>query len=375
MILPIALGFTRVDSDELDVLEGFVTKLKLGGIMYQSRNNLKSMIAENSFLFCFAFALSHSILGCTSSDAITGSSKKVQGPQPTGGSALQSDEDDAEDDRIDEPQMISGAFLTCTRVPQTEITAQDPADTEPVGCTIRAADRKQFNTSDQEKIQIVTKHKFAEVTKPLPSRRSAQGSRWNVIAFLPTAQLYTGELIVEVSLKSKPPLMVLPFALSNLQASTVKESEEIKQASTENPDAGPGPKSEPPPAPEIFSLGGDNIQPSHVWSLGLIRLDTYAFFPSKLCQSDGTVKRTADGEPIKSTEPTMSQPKCFGSLTNSETLPPRNQQVVSSSNCMFIHDGNNIYIFDSNRIQSDPDKYSVRNLSDLAISKPRCFGR
>jgi hypothetical protein len=347
--------------------------------MNKSRNNLQSKIEANSYLFYLGVAFSYSILGCTNSDVIKGNSKKDQSSQPPSASALQSDEDDTEDERIDEPQMIAGAFLTCSRMPQTEVTAQDPEDTEPVGCAIRAADRKQFNTWDQQKIQIVSKHKSAGGTKPIPSRRGAKGSRWNVIAFLPSVQLYTGELVVEVSLNNNPPLLALPFALSNLQASTMKEIEEVKKETSAEQNAGqipasPNPGEPPPKGPEFFSLGKEDIRPSHVLRLdkpdGVIRF----FYPSKFCESNGTIRSDVDGQPIKTPEPTMSQPGCFGSFSNKEDISIGKRQVVSASNCMFIQDSYNIYIFDSLRVQSDPNKYSVNSLSNLVITKPICGG-
>lgn len=303
-------------------------------------------------------------------------------------------EAEKEDQTAEEPQMVSGAFLTCARISATGEVAGETANLEALGCGLRSRANKKIMISDN---QIAIKHMKGAQAIGIVSRRAPAESPWHVIVFLPPESLFIGRLAFDVAptLKSGQ-RRSFEFNLEGLQEATVKAmKEEASAATSPQPETPPTAASTPegvPPVTEIAALGSD-VKPSHIWSSDTVYMVSDDFYPSMFCHSDGTVKAvleypvpvkyvniltrnfvTPNNLSIKAVGPRMDQPVCYGKFENREdsAILGQNPRVLAHSNCIFMQDYKNLYIFDAATIKSDPDKYSVSRLDKIALSKMPC---
>jgi hypothetical protein len=344
-----------------------------------ARRRSRVLLTPKLALIAMGLSLLSGVGGCHADSSISG----LNTLNPKGAKSKKEDKKNSslvedpenEDAFAQEPTPITGAFLSCVRITNSEDSGYQDGDGEGIGCAVRDGSQRKISTS-----QYQVQAKFLEEggqSRVLKFRPTPQESALNFFIYFQPKLLFTGAIYV--SLTNAGQQLSLSFPMERLQENTRKEKmEELsKTLDPPPPGNGNGTQSSPPP-PMEFKSGYSLATPK-------AQLMSQAFHPSMFCR-DGLARPTVvgnfnevresqieEGLPISRGSPDLKKVTCFGKIKNKEDMVLfKTALVVSDRDCLFMRDKNNLYIFDQPMIQSGDPRYTKENLEKFALTVPAC---
>jgi len=337
-----------------------------------------------------------SLIGCQTDSALSGLGGKKKGSRGSNESALntQDGEKDTENKSANEPQMVSGAFLTCARITSKEDPNLEQEQGDGIGCRVSTAEKKKLK--DLPPTVKVRWSSGPDESTQLAHRVAPQDSLWHYFIYFSAGLKVTGKL--EVSFGSLSgnggATSSLSFPMEKIQETTIQAKGEtpdvvINKASSaggasEVSDAKNPPSDTPPvwtmrskhywPLGSAASKIASDLLTSMFCERGRVKEKIETGLGARFAYGDDTVKSLT--EDISITPDNFPRPACFGMLNKAGggRGPGRNARVQEGDGCYFMHDNKHLLIYPTEGLADSVRQQLFAKLQEESISRMPCEG-